>query len=165
MTSIIHGKYQHEEASFPPATSLSPLRPCPHLPPPIPFVPVQAIATASMCDTYLIIKDMKQAEEIASYILQARLHLEKCCLILRAVPLQTLNSCHPSPGFVCCPRAPSLSFPRLFVPIHILSPVPLIPTHTPLLHLTLPITPIPPSPPPHTQRHTPGRAGTRLFDG
>lgn len=42
MTSIIHGKYQHEEA----------------------------IATASMCDTYLIIKDMKEAEEIASYILQ-----------------------------------------------------------------------------------------------
>ncbi|KAL3915385.1 MAG: hypothetical protein SGPRY_007241 [Prymnesium sp.] len=36
----------------------------------------KAIATASMCDTYLIIKDMKQAEEIASYILQARLHLE-----------------------------------------------------------------------------------------
>jgi len=42
MTSIIHGKYAHEEA----------------------------IATASMCETYLIIKDMKQAEEIASYILQ-----------------------------------------------------------------------------------------------
>ena len=42
MTSVIHGKYQHEEA----------------------------IATASMCDTYLIIKDMKQATEVASYILQ-----------------------------------------------------------------------------------------------
>jgi len=42
MTSLIHGKYAHEEA----------------------------IATASMCETYLIIKDMKQAEEIASYILQ-----------------------------------------------------------------------------------------------
>jgi len=42
MTSLIHGKHNHEEA----------------------------IATASMCETYLIIKDMKQAEEIASYILQ-----------------------------------------------------------------------------------------------
>merc|ERR1712060_389237 len=42
MTSLIHGKYQHEEA----------------------------IATASMCETYLIIKNMKQAQEIASYILQ-----------------------------------------------------------------------------------------------
>jgi len=42
MTSLIHGKYAHEEA----------------------------IATASMCETYLIIKDMKQAEEVASYILQ-----------------------------------------------------------------------------------------------
>jgi len=42
MTSIIHGKYAHEEA----------------------------IATASMCETYIMIKDMKQAEEIASYILQ-----------------------------------------------------------------------------------------------
>ena len=41
MTSLIHGKYQHEEA----------------------------IATASMCETYLIIKDMKQATEVASYIL------------------------------------------------------------------------------------------------
>jgi len=41
MTSIIHGKYAHEEA----------------------------IATASMCQTFLIIKDMKEAEEIASYIL------------------------------------------------------------------------------------------------
>ena len=38
MTSLIHGKYQHEEA----------------------------IATASMCETYLIIKDMKQATEVAS---------------------------------------------------------------------------------------------------
>ena len=36
MTSLIHGKYQHEEA----------------------------IATASMCDTYLIIKDMAQAQEV-----------------------------------------------------------------------------------------------------
>ena len=42
MTSLIHGKYQHEEA----------------------------IATASMCETYLIIKNMKEATEIASYILQ-----------------------------------------------------------------------------------------------
>ena len=41
MTSIIHGKYKHEEA----------------------------IATASMCETYLIVKDMAEAEEIASYIL------------------------------------------------------------------------------------------------
>ena len=37
MTSVIHGKYQHEEA----------------------------IATASMCETYLIIKDMAQAQEVA----------------------------------------------------------------------------------------------------
>ena len=42
MTSVIHGKYAHEEA----------------------------IATASMCETYLIIKDMKQATEVASYILE-----------------------------------------------------------------------------------------------
>ena len=42
MTSLIHGKYAHEEA----------------------------IATASMCETYLIIKDMKQATEVASYILE-----------------------------------------------------------------------------------------------
>ena len=41
MTSLIHGKYQHEEA----------------------------IATASMAATYLVIKDMKQAQEVASYIL------------------------------------------------------------------------------------------------
>ena len=41
MTSVIHGKYAHEEA----------------------------IATASMAETYLIIKDMKQAQEVASYIL------------------------------------------------------------------------------------------------
>ena len=41
MTSVIHGKYMHEEA----------------------------IATASMCATYLIIKDMKEATEVASYIL------------------------------------------------------------------------------------------------
>merc|ERR1740138_1739932 len=42
MTSIIHGKWQHEEA----------------------------IATASMCDTYLIIKDFNQAMDVARYILQ-----------------------------------------------------------------------------------------------
>lgn len=42
MTSLIHGKYQHEEA----------------------------IATASMCETYLIIKNMAEATEVASYILQ-----------------------------------------------------------------------------------------------
>ena len=42
MTSVIHGKYAHEEA----------------------------IATASMCETYLIIKDIKQATDVASYILQ-----------------------------------------------------------------------------------------------
>lgn len=42
MTSIIHGKWQHEEA----------------------------IATASMCETYLIVKNMDEAAEIASYILQ-----------------------------------------------------------------------------------------------
>jgi 4-hydroxy-3-methylbut-2-enyl diphosphate reductase len=41
MTSIIHGKWQHEEA----------------------------IATASMCETYLIIKNMDEAAELASYIL------------------------------------------------------------------------------------------------
>jgi 4-hydroxy-3-methylbut-2-enyl diphosphate reductase len=41
MTSVIHGKYKHEEA----------------------------IATASMCETYLIIKDMNEAQEIAAYIL------------------------------------------------------------------------------------------------
>merc|ERR1719163_1722466 len=41
MTSIIHGKYAHEEA----------------------------IATASMCETYLIIKNMAEAQEVASYIL------------------------------------------------------------------------------------------------
>merc|ERR1719231_444544 len=42
MTSLIHGKYMHEEA----------------------------VATASMCETYLIIKDMDEAVEIASYILE-----------------------------------------------------------------------------------------------
>jgi len=42
MTSIIHGKWQHEEA----------------------------VATASMCDTYLIIKNMDEAAMLASYILQ-----------------------------------------------------------------------------------------------
>jgi len=41
MTSLIHGKWQHEEA----------------------------IATASMCTTYLIIKNMDEAAEIAAYIL------------------------------------------------------------------------------------------------
>merc|ERR1719483_1136029 len=41
MTSVIHGKYAHEEA----------------------------IATASMCETYLIIKNMAEAQEVASYIL------------------------------------------------------------------------------------------------
>ena len=38
MTSVIHGKYKHEEA----------------------------IATASMCETYLIIKDMKEAQADAA---------------------------------------------------------------------------------------------------
>jgi len=42
MTSLIHGKWQHEEA----------------------------VATASMCDTYLIVKNMDEAAEVASYILQ-----------------------------------------------------------------------------------------------
>jgi len=41
MTSVIHGKYAHEEA----------------------------IATASMAETYLIIKNMAEAQEVASYIL------------------------------------------------------------------------------------------------
>ena len=41
MTSLIHGKYAHEEA----------------------------IATASMAETYLIIKNMAEAQEVASYIL------------------------------------------------------------------------------------------------
>jgi 4-hydroxy-3-methylbut-2-enyl diphosphate reductase len=42
MTSLIHGKWQHEEA----------------------------VATASMCDTYLIVKNMDEAAIVASYILQ-----------------------------------------------------------------------------------------------
>merc|ERR1719310_1032504 len=42
MTSVIHGKWQHEEA----------------------------VATASMCETYIIIKNMDEAAELASYILQ-----------------------------------------------------------------------------------------------
>ena len=42
MTSLIHGKWQHEEA----------------------------VATASMCDTYLIVKNMDEAAMVASYILQ-----------------------------------------------------------------------------------------------
>ena len=41
MTSLIHGKYAHEEA----------------------------IATASMAETYLIIKNMAEAQEVASYTL------------------------------------------------------------------------------------------------
>jgi len=41
MTSLIHGKWQHEEA----------------------------VATASMCETYLIVKNMDEAAEIASFIL------------------------------------------------------------------------------------------------
>jgi len=41
-TSVIHGKWAHEES----------------------------IATASMCDHYIIVKDMDEAQEIASYIMQ-----------------------------------------------------------------------------------------------
>ena len=41
MTSVIHGKYAHEES----------------------------IATASMCDKYIVIKNLDEAEEIASYIM------------------------------------------------------------------------------------------------
>lgn len=41
MTSVIHGKYKHEEA----------------------------VATASMCETYIMVKDMDEATELASYIL------------------------------------------------------------------------------------------------
>jgi len=52
MTSLIHGKWQHEEA----------------------------IATASMCATYLIIKNMDEATEIASYILD-----EPGCLTTEAL--------------------------------------------------------------------------------
>ena len=42
MTSVIHGKWQHEEA----------------------------VATASMCETYIIVKNMDEAAQLASYILQ-----------------------------------------------------------------------------------------------
>ena len=42
MTSLIHGKWQHEEA----------------------------IATASMCETYIMVKNMDEATVLASYILQ-----------------------------------------------------------------------------------------------
>jgi len=41
MTSLIHGKYMHEEA----------------------------VATASMCETYIMVKDMDEAAELASYML------------------------------------------------------------------------------------------------
>ena len=72
MTSIIHGKYAHEEAIATvrhacqctlgkvPARDL---RACSlHVP----------LGQASMCETYLIIKNMAEAQEVASYILQAR---------------------------------------------------------------------------------------------
>jgi len=52
MTSVIHGKWQHEEA----------------------------VATASMCDTYIIIKNIDEAAELASYILQ-----EPGCLTTEAL--------------------------------------------------------------------------------
>jgi len=42
MTSLIHGKYMHEEA----------------------------VATASMCETYIMVKDMDEAAELASYMLE-----------------------------------------------------------------------------------------------
>jgi len=42
MTSLIHGKWQHEEA----------------------------VATASMCETYIIVKNIDEAQELASFILQ-----------------------------------------------------------------------------------------------
>ena len=62
MTSVIHGKWQHEEA----------------------------VATASMCDTYIIIKNMDEAAELASYILQ-----EPGCLTTEELMAKYKNAMSP----------------------------------------------------------------------
>ena len=69
MTSVIHGKYAHEEA----------------------------IATASMAETYLIIKNMAEAQEVASYILTLTLTLTRTLtLTLTLTPTLT-----PTPTLAC----------------------------------------------------------------
>jgi len=62
MTSLIHGKYAHEEA----------------------------VATASMCDTYLIVKDIDEAQEVASYVLG-----EPGCLTTEALMEKFKNAMSP----------------------------------------------------------------------
>ena len=67
------------------------------LPPPR-FAHEEAIATASMAETYLIIKDMKQAQEVASYILDVRPHpLRTPCTPFTpfAQPAHTPQTLHP----------------------------------------------------------------------